>query len=363
MLFLGNKSVKSRIDEAVKIIEKMATGGFTGHIDTSGNDVVAPLRRALKDNMIMQERRSSEGRRDSDTSAAQSAFFNKEFSNVIEGIQNGKLSMRMTLENLPDGSYRYIAGGVNLILDALTGPLFKLADYLHDLSEGNFPPKIADNYKGDFSTIKDTLNATNDILTGLMASRVALDNVTTNVMIADNERNIIYINKSIEEMLARAEYDVRKVLPTFNASKLVGTNIDQFHKNPVHQKALLAGFTSTHRTEIRVGPRVFALVANPVISARGKRLGSVVEWKDRTDEVAVEQEISNLVANAGQGDFSKLCARFGTDSADIQRRAHPGSYRCRGRLPGSSRGELRKNLSAGSGISRPYLYDYCGYTA
>ncbi|WP_082073167.1 methyl-accepting chemotaxis protein [Pseudomonas sp. LFM046] len=133
----------------------------------------------------------------------------------------------------------------------------------------------------------------------------ALDNCSTNVMIADGERNIIYMNKTVTTMLQNAEADLRKALPSFSVSKLLGGSIDQFHKNPEHQKRLLATFTSTFRTQIEVGGRHFGLVANPVISETGERLGSVVEWADRTVEVQVEREVAGLVGAAAAGDFSK----------------------------------------------------------
>jgi methyl-accepting chemotaxis protein len=135
--------------------------------------------------------------------------------------------------------------------------------------------------------------------------KIALDNVTTNVMIADNDRNIIYMNKTVMAMLQNAEADLRKVLPSFDTNKLLGGSIDQFHKNPEHQKRLLATFTNTYRAQIAVGPRTFALVANPVMNNSGERLGSVVEWSDRTIEVGVEREVGNLVTAAGAGDFTQ----------------------------------------------------------
>ncbi|WMW80374.1 methyl-accepting chemotaxis protein [Undibacterium cyanobacteriorum] len=134
--------------------------------------------------------------------------------------------------------------------------------------------------------------------------KIALDGCSTNVMIADNDRNIIYANESVRRMLANAENDLRKALPNFSAADLVGSNIDQFHRNPAHQKELLAKFTSAYKTQISVGGHTFALAANPVINSQGERLGSVVEWTDRTDEVAVEKEVQHVVSNAVAGDFS-----------------------------------------------------------
>jgi methyl-accepting chemotaxis protein len=47
------------------------------------------------------------------------------------------------------------------------------------------------------------------------------------------------------------------------------------------------------------------LIANPIINAQGQRLGSVVEWADRTDEVAAQQDVNDLVEAAIAGELSK----------------------------------------------------------
>jgi methyl-accepting chemotaxis protein len=143
--------------------------------------------------------------------------------------------------------------------------------------------------------------------------RNALDNVSTNVMIADNDRRIVYVNRSVVEMLAKAQDDIRKDLPHFEAQKLLGSSIDALHRNPHHQQKLLASLQDTHRAQIRVGGRTFGLTINPIFNAAGERHGSVVEWLDRTAEVAVEAEVGGIVQGAAGGDFSR---RIGTADKD-----------------------------------------------
>ncbi len=132
----------------------------------------------------------------------------------------------------------------------------------------------------------------------------ALDNVTTNVMIADGDRNIIYANKSLVEMLTKAQDNIRKDLPHFDVSKVLGTNIDVFHKNPAHQKTMLERLTSTHKAQIKVGGNTFALTVNPILDNNGQRVGTVVEWNDRTAEIMVEEEVNGIVSGATNGDLS-----------------------------------------------------------
>ncbi len=132
----------------------------------------------------------------------------------------------------------------------------------------------------------------------------ALDWVTTNAMVADSDFNIVYTNKSLQNMMKEAEHDLKTALPNFDADNLVGKNIDVFHKNPSHQRNLLSSLTGTHKTQIEVGGRVFSLIANPVVNDDGAKIGAVVEWNDRTKEVSIEQEIDNLVDTAARGDLT-----------------------------------------------------------
>lgn len=135
--------------------------------------------------------------------------------------------------------------------------------------------------------------------------KLALDGATAAVMIADNQRNIIYMNKRVVDVLSNAEAEVRKSLPNFSVNTLMGTNIDTFHKNPQHQKNLLSSFTMSHNARINLGARIFDLSANPIFNEAGDRIGSVVEWLDRTSELNAMQEVTGLVEGAVNGDFSQ----------------------------------------------------------
>ncbi len=135
--------------------------------------------------------------------------------------------------------------------------------------------------------------------------KIGLDNVSTGVMIADNERKIIYVNKSVVSLLGKAEADLRKSLPNFSSVELIGTNIDSFHADSAHQAQLLSNLNHTHTARMIIGGHSMVVTASPVINEQGQRLGAVAEWQDRTAEVAVEQEVEALVHGAVMGDFSR----------------------------------------------------------
>ncbi|MED5439916.1 MAG: methyl-accepting chemotaxis protein, partial [Pseudomonadota bacterium] len=112
-------------------------------------------------------------------------------------------------------------------------------------------------------------------------------------------------------MMKDSDADLRKDLPAFNASALMGENIDTFHKNPAHQRSMLAALTQTYKTQIEVGGRHYSLIANPIINDNNERLGTVVEWSDRTIEVRAEREIDAIVEAAAGGDLSRRVDTIG----------------------------------------------------
>ncbi len=144
----------------------------------------------------------------------------------------------------------------------------------------------------------------NDKADSAMRIQQALDGVTSNVMVADTDYNIIYMNNTVQEMFSGIESDLKKELPNFNAATLMGTNMDVFHKNPAHQRSVLDSLVNTYKGTIDIGGRTLTVTANPVVNEKGERRGTVVEWADRTAEVAVEEEVANIVVAAQSGDLT-----------------------------------------------------------
>ncbi len=126
--------------------------------------------------------------------------------------------------------------------------------------------------------------------------RRALDVCDTNVMMADADYNIVYMNEAVVKMMRTAEADLKRDIPNFDASHLLGNNIDVFHKNPAHQRSMLEALRETYRTDISVGGRTFGLIATPIFDDQRNRLGTVVEWDDKTERLAEQRERDELAA-------------------------------------------------------------------
>lgn len=129
----------------------------------------------------------------------------------------------------------------------------------------------------------------------------ALNAASSNVMVADRFRSIIFVNESIKKMLKEAEADLQKTLPNFNADQLIRQSIDVFHVNPEHQAKLLDNLSTTFETRIKVGEVTIDLVINPIFNDKGERLGTVAEWQNMTAQLAIESMIEKIISEASHG--------------------------------------------------------------
>ncbi|NKC33021.1 PAS domain-containing methyl-accepting chemotaxis protein [Falsiroseomonas selenitidurans] len=107
----------------------------------------------------------------------------------------------------------------------------------------------------------------------------ALEALRTCVMVADSSLTIRYVNAAARRLMQEAEAELQAELPGFSAARLVGSNIDVFHKDPRHQRGMLKALQKPHAATIRVGRRVFDLLVTPLVE-KDRHDGFVVEWAD-----------------------------------------------------------------------------------
>jgi len=121
-------------------------------------------------------------------------------------------------------------------------------------------------------------NKTNNVQFSVLEA--ILKGTSSRMMAVDNDLNIIYINEAVKEFLLEVEADIKKQLPNFNVATLVGANIDIFHKNPQHQRGMLAKLDRPYLTSISISNKVFNLRAFPLFDGKNTRIGTAVEWLD-----------------------------------------------------------------------------------
>jgi methyl-accepting chemotaxis protein len=133
--------------------------------------------------------------------------------------------------------------------------------------------------------------------------RVALDQVSVGVMLADADGKIIYANEYAMAIFRLRGAEVRKHAPHFDAGRIVGSSFDSFNCAPSDQPNFLANLRAATSLDLKMGDASMRLIVNPVSDKDGKRLGTVVQWIDRTQEAAIEEEVQATVAGAIDGNL------------------------------------------------------------
>jgi methyl-accepting chemotaxis protein len=90
-----------------------------------------------------------------------------EINSLTQAGVEGNLSARGNPDRFK-GAFAQVIVGVNNTLDAVIGPLNIAAEYVGRISKGDIPPKITDEFCGDFNGIKNNLNRCIDELNGLV---------------------------------------------------------------------------------------------------------------------------------------------------------------------------------------------------
>ena len=147
-----NELVKSHIAvkmRVVDVVKKYAQGDFTDDMDR------LPGKKALITQAI-----------DGVKTSLQS--IQKEIMLLVDAAVAGKLATRADTSKF-NYAFKDMVAGVNQTLDAVIGPLNVAAGYVDRISKGDIPPKITDNYNGDFNTIKNNLNTCIDAVNRLVA--------------------------------------------------------------------------------------------------------------------------------------------------------------------------------------------------
>ena len=198
-----------------------------------------------------------------------------------------------------------LSGAMVLINRRVARPLSDLRTALERLVGGEDVGIPGKERTDEIGALANTMEQIRDRGQEAARIRIGLDSSKALVMLADNAFNIVFLNAPLMQALKEAERDIRADLPNFDASRLIGTNIDVFHKNPSHQRKMIEALTSTHNARLKLGGRQFALAVSPVRDADGVRLGTIVEWRDMTAEIRATEEIDAVVSAALEGDLTR----------------------------------------------------------
>jgi methyl-accepting chemotaxis protein len=203
-----------------------------------------------------------------------------------------------------------------LITQSLARPLTSAIGLFERIADGHYDNRIESAGTDEAAQV---LRALNEMQSNLreqiemertlaaenMRIRQALDRASTSVMLADARHQIVYLNDAAQASFTRNQPEIRKVLPSFDAGRLRGSALDALSTNPAEERRILDTLSGADVQERVLGEFTFKTVSNPVLDGRGQRLGTVMEWTQRTQEVRVEKELQGMLEAVNGGDLSK----------------------------------------------------------
>jgi len=215
---------------------------------------------------------------------------NKNYSMFVDSQESGaNQALWKALQNGENrqGEFRVVSrdkrelwfqGVFNPIVDA-SGKPFKVVAYLSDVTKARQEAVLNSAFRG------------------------ALDRLDANVMVADNDMKVIFLNPAAQRMLKHAQEKFRIDLPGFDASNVMGSSLESMTREPSVLRGMIERLTDIQTRQEVIGGRTMKQIMSPMKDETGRRLGTVLEWFDRTQEVATETELHGVIAAVTAGNL------------------------------------------------------------
>ncbi|GAK55060.1 methyl-accepting chemotaxis sensory transducer [Candidatus Vecturithrix granuli] len=139
LALLISRGITNPLKQAVQISQQIADGNLPETIDVQSRDETGQLLLAMQQ-MTARIRQVLQ-----------------ETNTLYQSVQQGNLDARGNAEQFT-GGWRELVSGVNHLLEAFVTPFKTTAETLEQVSRGDIPEKITEDYQGDFNLIKRSIN-------------------------------------------------------------------------------------------------------------------------------------------------------------------------------------------------------------
>jgi len=216
-----------------------------------------------------------------------------------------------------------------LLARSVTGPLSRLRASIAAIAGGETRSAVPDQARGDeLGAMACALEALRGQVTEAYARQQMVEQLPVGIMVTDphDEFRITYMNPHSVALLRPME----TTLPV-KADALVGRSIDVLHRNPAHQRALMADPSKLpHKARISLGQEVLDLSVSAVRDREGRYVAAMMCWTTATaqarladrfeaDMGVVIEALAATAAQVGQASTSLTgAARMaGTEAAEV----------------------------------------------
>jgi len=316
------KSITNPLNACVDVAERIAAGDTGVIFNTTANDETGALQQSMLKMTTAIKLMSSDAKMLTNEALA------------------GKLSTRADATR-HQGDFSLIIEGFNNTLNAVIGPLNVSAEYMERISKGDIPPKITDNYNGDFNEIKNNLNICIDAVAALVTDGKTLTEaavagkLSTRVDTSKHQGEFRAIVNGFNEALdavmtplnevrsiiesmaegnlsrrmtgeARGEFAILKESLN-NSMQNIATAIGNVTQN-ARQVASASSQTSSAVGQISDGSQNQLHAIGQVATAIKQTASSIVDVSRNTEEASLRAKDSVVIVNEGLAKMAQMVA-------------------------------------------------------
>ena len=191
---------------------------------------------------------------------------------------------------------RQLRRSIGDLVDALQR--FRRNDYSFEVPHADLP-----NETGE---IARALRRFQDLGSQQALTMAALDGSSTMLMITDPEEKVVFMSGAVLKLFMELEPTFRGARHDFSVEKMYGEHIDYFDRNANLSRELIVDDGKVRKVKLKVDGRTILVDMSYIYSATtGARLGHTLIWHEMTGELEAQVEVAQVVAAAGEGDFSK----------------------------------------------------------
>ena len=222
-----------------------------------------------------------------------------------------------------------IAVVVSVMLALMMGrriarPLVEAVDTVQAIARGDFSQRVEANSRDEIGQLAEAINDTavqlSEAVVSMARSQNIVENANINLMMADRDLKLIYINPAMQETLRKMEH----LLPC-KASEVIGKSIDIFHSNPSQQRKLLADPNNLpYFGELKLGSEFVDMNVAAILDKDGNYLGPMASWlivteqkKAKDRDLQVQSQVAGIATELTQNS-SDLVSMSNTMAANAE---------------------------------------------
>jgi methyl-accepting chemotaxis protein len=133
--------------------------------------------------------------------------------------------------------------------------------------------------------------------------KMALDEVTTPVTLSNAQREFVYMNKAGVKLWKDMEDDIADRITGYTVGSMYGNSLSSYLETEEDKTFFAKLEKDPVVCDLKLGGKNIQVTIVSIYDERGIYIGRATQWLDRTAELAIEKQISQIVSAAISGDF------------------------------------------------------------